>query len=40
MNVLGIDTSTAASAACVLRTDGESFEYEPPPEALAEGGSA
>ena len=34
MNVLGIDTSTAASAACVLRDDGEAFEHEPAPEAL------
>lgn len=29
MNLLGIDTSTAAVAACVLRADGEAFEYEP-----------
>ncbi|HZI91111.1 MAG TPA: tRNA (adenosine(37)-N6)-threonylcarbamoyltransferase complex dimerization subunit type 1 TsaB [Thermoleophilaceae bacterium] len=35
MNVLGIDTSTAASAACVLRSDGEAFEVRPPVEALA-----
>lgn len=34
MNVLGIDTSTAASAACVLRSDGEAFEVEPAPERL------
>ena len=34
MNVLGIDTSTAATAACVLRADGRAFEQEPPPEAL------
>jgi len=33
--VLGIDTSTAASAVCVLRGDGEAFAAEPPPEALA-----
>lgn len=26
MNVLGLDTSTAASAACVLRADGRAFE--------------
>ena len=32
--MLGFDTSTAASAACVLRGDGEVFEHEPPPEAL------
>jgi tRNA threonylcarbamoyladenosine biosynthesis protein TsaB len=31
MNVLGIDTSTPASAACVLRSDGEAFEVEPAP---------
>lgn len=35
MNVLGIDTSTAATAACVLRADGEAFELEPPPTALS-----
>jgi tRNA threonylcarbamoyladenosine biosynthesis protein TsaB len=34
MNILGLDTSTAASAACVLRADGRAFEREPPPEAL------
>ena len=34
MNVLGIDTSTAASAACVLRSDGEAFEVRPAVEAL------
>ena len=34
MNLLGIDTSTAASAACVLRADGEAFEAEPAVEAL------
>jgi tRNA threonylcarbamoyladenosine biosynthesis protein TsaB len=33
--ILGFDTSTAASAACVLREDGEAFEVEPEPEALA-----
>jgi tRNA threonylcarbamoyladenosine biosynthesis protein TsaB len=32
--VLGIDTSTAASAACVLRGDGEAFEVAPEPAAL------
>lgn len=36
MNILGIDTATAASAACVLRSDGAAFEVEPPPERLAE----
>ena len=35
MNVLGIDTSTAASAACVLRADGEAFEVWPAVEALS-----
>jgi len=33
--LLGIDTSTPASAACVLRADGESFEVVPRPERLA-----
>jgi tRNA threonylcarbamoyladenosine biosynthesis protein TsaB len=32
--VLGIDTSTAASAACVLRGDGEEFEVAPEPADL------
>ncbi len=36
MSLLGIDTSTAASAACVLRSDGEVFEVAPEPSALAE----
>ena len=36
MNVLGIDTSTPASAACLLRGDGEAFEVEPVPERLVE----
>jgi tRNA threonylcarbamoyladenosine biosynthesis protein TsaB len=36
MNLLGIDTATAASAACVLRSDGESFEVAPAPERLEE----
>lgn len=35
MSLLGIDTSTAASAACVLRGDGEVFEVVPDPAALA-----
>jgi len=35
VNVLGIDTSTAASAACVLRSDGEAFEVRPAAEALS-----
>jgi tRNA threonylcarbamoyladenosine biosynthesis protein TsaB len=34
VNVLGIDTSTAASSACVLRSDGEAFEVRPEPAAL------
>jgi tRNA threonylcarbamoyladenosine biosynthesis protein TsaB len=36
MNVLGFDTSTAATAVCVLREDGEEFELTPEPERLAE----
>ena len=35
MNVLGLDTSTAASAACVLRADGEAFEVIPAVEELS-----
>jgi tRNA threonylcarbamoyladenosine biosynthesis protein TsaB len=35
VSLLGIDTSTAASAACVLRADGEIFEVAPEPAALA-----
>lgn len=34
MNVLGLDTSTAATAACLLRADGEAFELVPEPSAL------
>ena len=34
MSLLGIDTSTAASAACVVREDGEVFEVAPEPAAL------
>ncbi len=34
MTLLGIDTSTSAANACVLRADGESFELAPPPERL------
>jgi tRNA threonylcarbamoyladenosine biosynthesis protein TsaB len=37
VTLLGIDTSTPASAACVLRADGESFEVAPGPARLAEG---
>jgi tRNA threonylcarbamoyladenosine biosynthesis protein TsaB len=35
VTLLGIDTSTAASAACVLRGDGAVFEIAPEPAALA-----
>jgi tRNA threonylcarbamoyladenosine biosynthesis protein TsaB len=35
VSLLGIDTSTAASAACVLRGDGEAFEVAPEPATLA-----
>jgi tRNA threonylcarbamoyladenosine biosynthesis protein TsaB len=34
MNVLGFDTSTAATSACLLRADGEAFEVLPGPDAL------
>ena len=34
MSLLGFDTSTAASSACVLRSDGEAFEVTPAPERL------
>jgi tRNA threonylcarbamoyladenosine biosynthesis protein TsaB len=37
MTLLGIDTSTSASAACVLRDDGESFEVAPDPARLEAG---
>src|SRR3954464_3344073 len=36
VNVLGFDTSTAATTACLLRSDGEAFEFEPPPDRLLE----
>ncbi|HEX2160371.1 MAG TPA: tRNA (adenosine(37)-N6)-threonylcarbamoyltransferase complex dimerization subunit type 1 TsaB [Thermoleophilaceae bacterium] len=36
MNVLGIDTATAASAVCVQRGDGAAFEVEPSAERLTE----
>jgi len=36
VNVLGLDTSTAASAACVVRADGAAFEERPSPARLAE----
>jgi tRNA threonylcarbamoyladenosine biosynthesis protein TsaB len=34
MTLVGFDTSTAATSACVLRSDGEAFEHLPPPERL------
>ena len=34
MTLLGLDTSTSAASACVLRADGESFEVVSPPERL------
>ena len=34
MNLLGFDTSTAVSSACLLRADGEVFEEIPEPAAL------
>ncbi|MBA3261576.1 MAG: tRNA (adenosine(37)-N6)-threonylcarbamoyltransferase complex dimerization subunit type 1 TsaB [Thermoleophilaceae bacterium] len=37
MTLLGIDTSTPASAACVLRDDGQSFEVAPEPARLGAG---
>jgi tRNA threonylcarbamoyladenosine biosynthesis protein TsaB len=37
VTLLGIDTSTSASAACVLRDDGEAFEVVPEPARLLEG---
>ena len=36
MTIVGFDTSTAATSACVLRGDGEAFEHVPPPERLLE----
>ena len=36
MTILGLDTSTAASAACVLRGDGQAFEVTPPVARLLE----
>jgi tRNA threonylcarbamoyladenosine biosynthesis protein TsaB len=35
VSLLGLDTSTAAAAACVLRADGEAFEVAPQPADLA-----
>jgi tRNA threonylcarbamoyladenosine biosynthesis protein TsaB len=37
VTLLGIDTSTPPSAACVLRVDGSTFEVEPDPARLHEG---
>jgi tRNA threonylcarbamoyladenosine biosynthesis protein TsaB len=34
MTLVGFDTSTAATSACVLRADGEAFEHVPDPERL------
>jgi tRNA threonylcarbamoyladenosine biosynthesis protein TsaB len=36
VNVLGFDTSTAATSVCLLRSDGEAFEVEPPVDRLFE----
>jgi tRNA threonylcarbamoyladenosine biosynthesis protein TsaB len=36
VNVLGFDTSTAATSACLLREDGEAFERVPDPGRLFE----
>jgi tRNA threonylcarbamoyladenosine biosynthesis protein TsaB len=36
VNVLGFDTSTAATSACLLRDDGEAFERVPPVGRLLE----
>jgi tRNA threonylcarbamoyladenosine biosynthesis protein TsaB len=36
MTIVGFDTSTAATSACVLRTDGEAFEHVPPSARLLE----
>jgi tRNA threonylcarbamoyladenosine biosynthesis protein TsaB len=35
VTLLGLDTSTPAASACVLRDDGQAFEATPPPERLA-----
>jgi tRNA threonylcarbamoyladenosine biosynthesis protein TsaB len=34
MTIVGFDTSTAATSACVLRADGEAFEHVPDPTRL------
>jgi len=35
MNLLGFDTATAATSACLLRADGQAFEHVPPVAALS-----
>jgi tRNA threonylcarbamoyladenosine biosynthesis protein TsaB len=35
VTLLGFDTSTSASSACVLRADGDAFELNPPVERLS-----
>jgi len=35
VTILGFDTATAATAACLLRDDGRAFEIEPKPAALS-----
>ena len=34
MNILGLDTSSAVSATCLLRADGAAFEHRPDPARL------
>lgn len=36
MNILGLDTSSAVSATCLLRADGAAFEHRPDPARLGE----
>jgi len=36
LTIVGFDTSTAATSACVLRADGETFEVSPQPARLVE----
>jgi tRNA threonylcarbamoyladenosine biosynthesis protein TsaB len=36
VTIVGFDTSTAATSACVLREDGETFEHVPPASRLLE----
>lgn len=36
MNLIGFDTSTNATSACVLRDDGEAFEHVPAPARMLE----